>query len=359
MTIDIADMTVEVIECPKEARAFVEALKTLPEDHPVALDFETTGLFPDYDNLHKGAQVRLSSFCFESGKVTILDHWYCGSFYSLVDDIIAARPCYYVFYAGFEGRWFDAFCDPAQGGVELYDVANMRKSVLGGGGLSLALMARFDLGVEMSKELQMSDWTLPELSDDQYLYGGFDAWVTYELAWKWADEMSDGHWNGFQIINSVWRAVNEMEDTGLNLDIPYHKKLVRMWEKRIKAAERGIRRLVDEETLPNLNSKKQISDLLKESLEPSSLKVWPTTGKRGDLKLVRATLRTMSYNSPYPLSRFLAALMVYNRASKYSSTYGEKLITMQQLSGGVFARYNIAQAITGRFSSGGELDAER
>lgn len=351
MTITIDNMEVRVIECPKEARAFVRELKALPAHVPVALDFETTGLFPDYSNLHAGAQVRLSQFCFESGNVTILDHWKCGSFYSLVDDIIEARDMYYVFYAGFEGRWFDAFCDPDQGGVTLYDVANMRKSVLGGGGLSLKLMAKWDLETDLDKDLQTSDWTKEELDDEQYLYGGFDAWVTFELACKWIDEMNVEHWNGFQVINSAWRATNEMEDTGLYLDIPYHRKLVTMWDKRLTAAERGLRRLVDKETLVNLRSKKQISDLLTANLDKQSLAVWPKTGKKGELQLTRSVLRTMSYNSPYPLSRFLAGLMVFNRADKYLGTYGQKLITIQELSGAIQGRFNIAQAVTGRYSS--------
>jgi len=153
-----ARRSVKVITDPKEARKFVAYLNDMSSSMKIALDFETTGLFPSErgSDQHLGARVRLTNISWNDKWAYILDHDKCGSFYSFVDDLIDARSEYYVFHAPFETRWFDAFCDEEKY-VRLFDVANMRKSVQGGGPLSLKIMVKWDLDTEMQKEEQLSE----------------------------------------------------------------------------------------------------------------------------------------------------------------------------------------------------------
>lgn len=343
-------VTVKVINNPHTARKLVEKIASM--DKIPGLDFETTALRPDDS---KDAQVRLTSLAWGHTTAYVIDHFACGSFASFADDLLEASA-YYVFNNKFEGRWFDHEVSSVTAlSRRLLDVGVMHKSVRGGNPWKLSVFAKNDLKIEMSKEQQNSDWSAKVLNEDQLFYAGFDAIVTKRLGDHWAEQMDDGHWNGFWNLNESWRSVNECEDTGILCDEPYHRKLIAMWTRRRDAAEKAFRKYVPREHIENLRSKKQMSDFLKLIISEEDLVSWPKTDKTQQLSTERKQLRAMSFISPYPLSRALAAYMVFTRADKYLSTYGETLLTIQSLSrdGRMHPRLNIAQAITGRFSSSG------
>ena len=345
---------IKVIKNPKEARKLVEFLGKISKKRHghIALDFETTALRPDDSN---DAQVRITSLSYRPGEAYVIDHFDCGSFASFCDDLLEIGP-FYIFHVNFEGRWFEHECSSVTAlSRRLLDIGHMRRSVRGGGPLSLKTMAKFDLKEELDKTEQNSAWSNPFLTDDQYFYAGYDAEVTKRLGDLWAAEMEEKHWNGVYVINEAWRAVNECEDTGLHIDVPYHKTLIRMWEKRRAASEKSFRKFVPDDVVKNIRSKLQISNMLKSVMDDYAIHHWPKTEKTAQLQTDRNTLRLMSHAAPYPLSRVLTSLMVFNRADKYLSTYGETLITKQTLAedGRIHSRLNMAQAITGRFSSSG------
>lgn len=340
-------MTVKVITDAKEARQFVGKLKAGKNGKHYAIDFETTGLDP------RSSQVRLSCISRKPNEAYVIDHFKCGSFASFADDLADCGP-WYVFNSCFEGSWFDYEAREAVP-VVLHDVGHMRRAVRGGGPLNLKTQIKWDLGIEIAKDLQQSDWSADQLSASQYFYGGTDAIHTRALGRMWDKELTDEQRVGFHVINDTWRAVNECSTTGMLVDVEYHKTLISMWKKREAAAERAIRRLVPSSQLANLQSPKQVSDFLKSVLDDHSIDAWPKTEKTHQLQTSRAILRGMAHSAPYPFSRFLAGMMVLTRAKKYLSTYGESLLTKQALSsdGRVHGRLNMAQAITGRFSSSG------
>jgi DNA polymerase I len=310
-----------------------------------ALDFETTGLRPE------DAEVRLTCICGPAGGF-VIDHFVSGVPFGKIAGKLAKACAWAVFNAGFEGRWFDHETDGPD--VVLYDVGVMSKAKLGGRPLRLAEQVKRDLGKERdNKELQVSDWSAEVLTQEQYDYGFEDADDTYALWTLWKAALSDAQWNGFLVLNDAWRGTAEMEDTGMLIDAPYHETLIAMWTRRRAAAEIVLRRYTPESVIENLRSKKMLSDFLKTVLDEASLRAWPSTAKAGQLQTTRAQLRQASFRAPYPFSRWLAALMVFNRADKYLSTYGENLLTKQSLSpdGRVHGRFNIAQAITARYSS--------
>lgn len=348
----------ELLVCfaPGPAKIFLEYVRshndTFPDD-PISLDFETTSLYP------WEGRVRLTSIT--AGSLTgVIDHDLCGSFEDMYEDIVKAADVYYVFNAKFELAWFDFIKEQIGSDLDatVHDIAFLRKSVLGGGPLSLKLMAKWDLGYEMDKDQQTSDWSAKTISDEQYHYAGFDAFVTRDLALYWKEQMKPNHWKGFMVLNSAVRATIEAEQTGLVLDMEYHNKLIRMWKRRRDAAEACIRKYTPENVWPNLRSKKQLSDLIKSFGSKDLVEVWPKTAKTGQLDTSRAVLNQFSYRTGYPVSRWLAAIMVFNRADKYLNTYGEKLLNSQRLSGRIFANFNMAQAITGRYSSSGACNLQ-
>lgn len=349
-TITRKEGTVKVIKTAEQARKFILWLDK--QKQIAGLDFETTALRPDE---YRDARVRLTSISTKAGVSYILDHDYCGAFEKYADALLECGV-YYVFNVNFEGKWFGHHASSVTAlSRRLLDVGHMKRSVKGGGPLWLKTMVKYDLKEDMDKELQNSDWSVKNLSDDQYFYAGLDAERTKRLGDLWSDQMTPSHWNGFYVVNEAWRAVNECQDTGQLIDERHHKKLIRMWERRKKAAEATFRKYVSTNDIPNIRSKKQISDFLKRVLDDEAIAMWPKTEKTAQLQTSRDILRTMSFNAPYPFSRMLASLMVYNKADKYLGTYGETLLNIQQLSydGRIHSRLNMAQAITGRFSSSG------
>jgi DNA polymerase-1 len=341
--LDAASSQYTLVTTAAGVQSVVRAIAKSGEVH--ALDFETTGLRPE------DSKVRLTCICGPAGSF-VVDHFAAKVPFNDVAEDLAAACAWAVFNAGFEGRWFDY----ATGGpdVVLYDVGVMSKAKLGGRPLSLADMVKRDLTKERdNKHLQTSDWSMPNLTQEQYDYGFEDAADTFDLWERWDAELTKAQWAGFRILNDAWRATAEMEDTGMLVDAPYHETLIKMWGLRRDVAEHVLRKFTPEGVIGNLRSKKQLSDFLKTVLDHDSVRAWPSTEKQDQLQTTRSQLRQASYRAPYPFSRWLAALMVFNRADKYLSTYGETLLTKQALSpdGRVHGRFNIAQAVTCRYSS--------
>lgn len=327
-----------------------ETVSEHPGAAPVALDFETTAL-RSTDSVD--ARVRLTSISFADKTAYVIDHDKSIPFALMAEDLIAESP-YFVFNANFEGRWFGEYVTDVTGLTrQILDIAHMQRAVMGGGPLWLKTMVKKVCGVDLDKTEQNSDWSADNLTAEQYFYSGLDSIYTREVAIYWNAEMSSDHWRGFYVINDAWRAVNECEDTGLLLDEAHHEKLIRMWERRRQSAETAFRKFVPESIVSNIRSKVQLSNMLKLLLDDDAVAEWPKTEKTAQLQTSRNILRSMSYVAPYPASRIMTALMVFNRADKYIGTYGETLLNKQRLSsdGRIHGRLNMAAAITGRFSS--------
>lgn len=322
-------------------QAATKLLDLLNPNEYAALDFETTSLYP------RTGAVRLSSIA-QGDLQFIIDHFKAPPFEEMAQRM--AQRKWAVFNACFEGKWFVEYCDFEQE-IELLDVQFLRKAKLGGAPLSLAIMAKRDLNIELDKTEQDSAWWEPELTNEQYDYAIFDAVVTYRLFKFWWDDLTADQIAGAFVINDAWRANVEMESTGFYLDVPYHRRLVALWQLRQDTAKRYFERWTPPSVIPNINSKKQVSDFLKQELDETSIRNWPKTDKTGDLKLDRSYLRYVASRLPYPMNRWLASYIIYNYYSKYTSTYGAKLIDMQERHGAIYCRFNMAQAATGRYSS--------
>lgn len=332
------------------SRAIEFLTKELVNQPFAALDLETTALSPTV------GEVRLTQIHF-GGRAVVIDHFLAGSFKELIK-YFPRSTCYVVYNSKFETRWFD---HSAPQEFDLLDVDFMAKCKLGGYPSSLARMCQRDLGIDMDKTLQTSDWSALKLTGQQYLYAALDAVVTWALFEYWWDELKDendeipeARWNGIDVFNDAVRATIEAEETGLELDTNWHMRNIRMWQRKQAVCFKTLRRFTPQSVINNLNSKKQISDFLKTQLDKESLLAWPKTGKKEDLSLEQKMLRPIQAKAPYPFSRWLIALIQFNYYSKYLNTYGEKLVNHQNLGGRIPSRFNIGQAATGRYSSSSE-----
>lgn len=338
------DLPYNLVLLEAEAR---EILHNLKDDY-CALDFETTSLYPD------SGRVRLTAlYCDKFDKPIILDHYFCGPLTRLAPDFVG--PLWIVYNAKFELRWFD---DALPNQVDVLDVDFMAKAKLGGYVSSLDRMCQRDLKIKLSKDLQRSDWSRKELTIDQYKYAAADAVHTWKLYKYWKDQLADHPIDGgaydkrtVWIQQEVVRPTIECEETGMVLDVNYHWKNVQKWKMKQALCLRTIRKYTPKSAIDNLNSDKQVSDFLLTQIGESLKRSWPRTDKKKQLSLTRDSLRPIIRQVGYPFSRWLTAFMRYRYYNKYLSTYGETLITKQQLADKIDYRLNIALAATKRYSS--------
>lgn len=316
-----------------------EILDTI-DDKVAALDFETTGLDP------ANSVVRLSCIYHPDVGAVVIDHFFAGSFKEWAPKML--RPMWAVYNAKFEVRWFDQHC---YGLVDLIDVDFLRKAKKGGMPSSLARLAKMDLGIEMDKSEQLSDWTQTKLGASQLNYAALDGAITYKLYEKYVTDNNEQQTDAAFIFQDAVRATVECEQTGFGLDVEAHKENIRMWLMKQENALKAVRRKTSRHLIDNLGSDKQVSDFLKTQLGKETLDAWPKTEKALQLSLNRKTIAPIAAKSPYPFSRWLNALILYRYYRKYLSTYGETIINKFYMGDGVHFRLNIAQAATGRYSS--------
>lgn len=327
----------------------LKAIRQLDVDEAHALDFETTDLFPEVGS------VRITTIV-GHGAAFMVDHWFVP-FTAIVGEL--AKRTWWVFNSLFEGNWIDHY-DESDRAV-LWDIQHLKKAKMGGGPSSLAMMAKHDLGYIMDKAQQNSGWGKKDLTPEQWEYAAIDGFITMDLADYWLGQIDDDQWKGFHVINDAWRGTLEMELNALHVDVEYHTKLVKLWQTKHDTAERYLRKWTPPSIINNLRSRKQLSNFFKSQLDAASIRAWPKTeasaGKEPEkqqLATDKTVLRQVAHRSPYPFSRWVGALLVFNYHEKYLSTYGEKLIWHMQTKGYVPTRFNIAQAITARYSSSAE-----
>jgi DNA polymerase I len=315
---------------------------------PASLDFETTSLRPE------SGRVRLVQlYNGKDGYVVDFDRIE-GGFKACAK--MFAKGEWIVFNSGFELRWFIAAGAPK---TRCRDVAFLRCAILGGGRTSLKQVVAWDLEREMDKTEQASDWS-GELTPAQLTYAFRDAVDTWDLYRHWLDKSDAAHLAAWQLFDDMVPAVIEMEEAGMLLDIPRHKQLDASWQLVQAEKVAGVRKIVTDKDVANINSNAQWSDFFARILDDKTLSSWPKTEKSGQLQTTGEVLRSIAAqfeqaNGDNPMTALLDTLADYKKIEKYISSFGETLATKATLSPDkrVHARFNIAAARTGRFSCSG------
>lgn len=316
-------------------------------DGVAALDFETTGLRPDE------SQVRLAQI-YNDDVWAVVDFWALegGAFAPYADWFSDAT--WVAFNAGFEYQWFDAADAPQ---VRVIDVAHARRARMGGDQLSLAKILKADLGHDMPKDQQVSNWAAPVLTQEQLQYAADDALWTWRLWQHWQAKL-DEHPPARQaqaMLDALIVPVHEMKQTGLLLDQARHRDLVRLWEDKHVKYEAHLRSYVSEDEVANMRSRTQWSDYFSSILPDEYLDLWPRTEKTGQLEISTGACKQMATvaGGEGPLAEVLFGIADLTTINQYLSNFGAKLINMAQASpdGRLHPSYNIARAVTGRFSS--------
>lgn len=330
--------------------ALEKALSRLGPD--CALDFETTGLDP-----HTSA-VRLVSL-YDGERWYLVDFFRIRGGFRAVADLFCKHGTRWVtFNVKFESRFFlAAGCLP-----NLIDSIHARKAKIGGGPMrKLAEYLLWDLKRDVSKAEQNSNWGAKELTQEQLQYAADDALHTWDWWRYWYDQLDEGQRACAEMLDDMTPAVLEMEDSGMLLDPERHEKIVAKWEEQIDRHLAGMRAMVSDTEVANVNADGQWSDYFARLLPDQFLQGWPRTERTGQLSMKSAVLRDLAGAVPgTPLEEFFDHFASWKTVTAYNRMFGRKLIdhAARSKDGRLRAKFNVAQARTLRFSSSGDLNLQ-
>ena len=330
-----------------------------------ALDFETTALRP------ADGRVRLASISNQHGTWVVdfdqmfKPHRETQGFKRLRFLFGVARHfTWWVFNSGFEMRWFidDAAHHAHRAGeLNIRDIGYLRAAIMGGGRYRLAQLVEWDLGIKMSKAEQTSNWDDMDLTPEQLQYSADDATLTWRLVDYWRGISNIEQDQAGQMFDDMVPAVIEMEEQGMLLDQSTHSQLCIDWKKLEQGRCKQIRDLVPADEVANINSGVQWSNYFSKLMPAQLTDIWPKVPKGGHLSTAADSLRMVEVLLPPEtppwsnVRKLLQLLRERNKLTKYISSFGDTLVTKAQMDpdGRVRARFNIAAAKTGRFSSSG------
>jgi DNA polymerase-1 len=209
---------------------------------------------------------------------------------------------------------------------------------------SLAAVAEAYLGIPLSKALQNSDWSAPQLSPGQYAYAALDAIVAFRAWLKLRDELiRQDRGAAYQLQRDVTRVAVAMTTRGITLDRGRHQQQIEEWRLNLAAANRAF---VEEAKHGLPQTPEQVRAFLKLTLPPDILASWPTTPKNSALSTKSAQLRRVTH---LPAMR---ALLEYKAMEKLLSGFGDDLLAkISARTGRLHPGLNIASTKTGRSSS--------
>ena len=207
---------------------------------------------------------------------------------------------------------------------------------------SLGAIVESVLKVDVSKILQRSDWSEPDLTFEQVQYAALDPVLVMKVAERLASGIQK---HGLKRIYDLSKAAQaplaKMQMNGLLLDVEAHKKLIVQWRADAHTAKKEVLKLTG---LDDITSQK-IGDWLEINLPEETLKVWPKTpgGKISTDAHTFADFSDLDIVEPF---------LKFQKATTLAGTFGQNLINkINPVTGRIHCGYNIAGARTGRLSS--------
>ena len=171
----------------------------------------------------------------------------------------------------------------------------MQANTQRGGLVSLANLARELLAWDMPKDLQTSDWSAPDLSEDQLAYAALDAVAVHRLFGLQADHLLERDLSQvYTFMQDAQRAIARLELNGVNFDLVAHGDLMATWEKNLRETDLACREVLSAGVSPSSGA--QVSGWLEATLPPKALKDWPRT-RTGQLK---TNAKTLVLYGPWP-----------------------------------------------------------
>lgn len=207
---------------------------------------------------------------------------------------------------------------------------------------SLKALTASLLDFDLPKEVQASNWGVPELTYEQLEYAAFDAVCTYKLAERFAPHIEHLNlWRTYELLKNAQTPIARMQLNGIRLNVDRHHVMMREWANQVWEARKHLMTITGLERI----TAHTVAAYLEKNLDDLVLSVWPRT-EQGKLQTDAHTFADFSFHPIVaPFSRF-------QKLDKLCSTYGASLIEQRSPADGkLHTNFNLTGARTGRLSS--------
>lgn len=210
---------------------------------------------------------------------------------------------------------------------------------------SLKDLAKELLGLEISKEMQASNWSQEELTKEQLEYAAIDAVLPVKLfAIQWKQLQQHRLVRSYRLLRDAQYPIARMELTGVGFHVSQHQQFMEFWEKEGATIEAEILTAIG--TLLNINSSKQLSEWLQEALNQKDLEAWTKTAK-GQLSTSTHTFRLNE-----GMHDIFPKIVKYRQLAKLISSFGEGLYKFIDVPNNrLYGSFFLGNTSTGRMSS--------
>lgn len=210
-------------------------------------------------------------------------------------------------------------------------------------GLSASLrnLVNITFKEEILKEMQTSDWSMPELTWEQVEYAALDAITTLKLAERIAPQLASLDLvRIYKLYKDAQHPIARMQLNGLKFDCDKHRDMIVDWRAELYTAKKELVRI----TGLNKTTPHSIASYLEKTLPPDVLSMWPRTevGKLETNAHVFADFDYLDIVKPF---------LEFQKREKLCTAFGTKLIEqVNPATGRLHAGYKLAGARTGRLS---------
>lgn len=201
------------------------------------------------------------------------------------------------------------------------------------------------LNIDVSKELQTSDWSVPALSQEQIEYAALDAVLVSRIFNKQREKLKEkGLIRSYEIFRDVQQAVAKMELWGIGFDVDKHRAMIAEWHIEAETLRQTILETLGKEL--NLNSTKQLNEWLNEALEQKDIDEWARTSG-GKLSTSTPTFKLNEH-----IHAIFPRIVEYRHVAKRISSFGESLYKFIDIENKrLYGSFSLGLTATGRMSS--------
>lgn len=206
-------------------------------------------------------------------------------------------------------------------------------------------LAKELLGEEISKEMQKSDWSQEDLSENQISYAALDAVLPTRIFSRQRDQLKAlGLCRTYEILRDAQYAVAQMELNGIGFDLAEHNARLKDWQRESNKLQKEICDCLGRNL--NLNSGKQIGEWLHECLKQEDLEAWIKTDK-GHL-----STSTPTFKMKEQAHALFPKIIEYRHVTKKISSFGENLYTfIDSTQNRLYSSFSLGTTSTGRMAS--------
>lgn len=206
-------------------------------------------------------------------------------------------------------------------------------------------LAKEVLRVEVSKELQTSDWSASVLSQEQLEYAALDAILTAKIFNTQREKLKEkGLIRSYEIFRDVQHAVAKMELWGIGFDVDKHKAMIEAWHMEAETLRQTILEALGKEL--NLNSTKQLNEWLNEALKQEDIEAWAKTSG-GKLSTSTPTFKLNEH-----MHAIFPKIVEYRHVAKRISSFGDSLYKFIDIKNKrLHGSFSLGSTATGRMSS--------